>query len=210
MKVLDKFTGYLESGGMFALAARIGLGSLLGVFTGSTILGFISQYGLFYFAFHHGARIPVEGLDVLSPAVTLFSFLLSITVVILILLSYGAAKLARNIYARLLAKIKPGKVNENEELLTLIMSVIGSIASAGGTIIALTAFVFNKEVSHILAIGIGVIVFLFSLFLLLAAVQSFLKYFVLFSGLTVVMTSMFFVLQPDNFASFLRESRFMT
>ncbi len=50
------------------------ISSFLGAFAGSTILGFINRYALFYYCYTQEIRIPVEGVPYLDLAVSLLSF----------------------------------------------------------------------------------------------------------------------------------------
>lgn len=53
---------------------RFTLGTFLGALGGSTFVGFLNTYALYNYAYHFGARIPVEGVPYLSLAVSVVSF----------------------------------------------------------------------------------------------------------------------------------------
>lgn len=56
-----------------SLGIKLLIGSIIGALGGSTFIGFISEYATYYFAYYHGARLPVEGVPYLKLAVTLVS-----------------------------------------------------------------------------------------------------------------------------------------
>jgi len=65
------------------------LGSLLGALGGSTFVGFINIYAVYNYAYHFGARIPVEGVPYLNFAVSVVSFAFLFVSLICATLVYG-------------------------------------------------------------------------------------------------------------------------
>lgn len=52
------------------------LTSFIGAFAGSSVIGFLNKYALYYHALKQGFRIPVEGVEYLDLAVSLISFVI--------------------------------------------------------------------------------------------------------------------------------------
>jgi hypothetical protein len=153
----------IEAGGILSLAIRLTIGALLGILSGSTILGMISKYGLFFFAYFHGARIPIEGLDVLSPAATLFSFILSTSVSFFILIVLLLTYLSKRIIDYI--SLKTGKFTK-ETVKQSILAFIGSIASIVSGLSSwygVDKYLFAGDVTITISITIGLIVTIFTL-----------------------------------------------
>jgi hypothetical protein len=59
--------------------ARMLIGALLGLLGGSTFIGFLNTYAIYWYCYEFGCRFPVEGVPYLSLAVALVSLLFLMT-----------------------------------------------------------------------------------------------------------------------------------
>ena len=63
----------------WSLPLKLIISAVLGIIGSAGLLGWLSEYGTYYYAIHFGFRPPLEGIPYLKPAVGLGSFLLIIT-----------------------------------------------------------------------------------------------------------------------------------
>lgn len=109
---------------------RVVFSSIIGAFGGSSIVGFFNKYALYYHAFRQGFRIPVEGVEYVSLAVSLLSFAFIITSIIgtisiyyiLNLLAYSFT----NIFASAASEELKEKITKRVMVLQIILGGIGS------------------------------------------------------------------------------------
>lgn len=70
------------------------LTSIIGALGGSSLIGFINKYALYYHAICQGIRIPVEGVEYLDLAVTLLSFSILLSSIFGTIITYNLLNLA--------------------------------------------------------------------------------------------------------------------
>jgi hypothetical protein len=68
---------------------RLIISAILGALGGSTLVGFLNNYAVYFYAFWHGARVPVEGVPYLSLAASLVSFAMLMSSFLCATLIYG-------------------------------------------------------------------------------------------------------------------------
>lgn len=114
------------------------LTSVIGAFSGSIFLSFINRYALYYYAYRHQFRIPVEGVEYLDLAIALLSFaIIILSVGGTIIIYYGIAALSAFI-ASVIEKIKDssrGRKRNLAKVIQLVLSIIGVVATTLGGIL---------------------------------------------------------------------------
>ncbi|WP_394749457.1 hypothetical protein [Spongiimicrobium salis] len=69
------------------------ISSIAGAFFGSTVVGFLNTYALYWHAYRNNFRIPVEGVEYLTLAISIFSFMIMIVgIAVTILVYWGISK----------------------------------------------------------------------------------------------------------------------
>ena len=76
-----------------ALAVKLAVGALIGLIAGPGLLGYVSEYATYWFAFHEGIRPPLEGIPYLRTAVTTSSFALALLSALAFIVALLAASL---------------------------------------------------------------------------------------------------------------------
>ncbi len=82
------------------------LTSIIGAAGGSSVIGFFNKYALYYHSIVEGFRVPVEGVEYLSLAVTLFSFAIILTSIIGTIIIYNILSFNAKVLLKLLETIK--------------------------------------------------------------------------------------------------------
>lgn len=77
---------------------RLLLGAVLGTLGGSTFLGFLNTYAVYWYAYSYGCRVPVEGVPYLNLAVSMLSLALIASVLMSAYLVYGVLALIRHTF----------------------------------------------------------------------------------------------------------------
>ena len=105
------------------------LTSIIGAFAGSSVIGFLNKYALYYHAFKQGFRIPVEGVEYLDLAISLISFSIILTSIIGTIIIYFCINLISDLTLKLLGikdRIPPLFFNGIKAILSITFAVFTS------------------------------------------------------------------------------------
>lgn len=110
------------------------LTSIIGATGGSSIIGFFNKYALYYHATVEGFRVPMEGVEYLSLAISLFSFAIILTSILGTILFFNLlianAKLGSNIIKLMSSK----SINNNLAAAIFVGQIIFLVGSLVYTI----------------------------------------------------------------------------
>jgi hypothetical protein len=91
---LNNILNFIKKIWTHSLGVRFLISGFIGILTGSTLFGRISEYAIYFYTMSYGGRPPVEGIGVLRPTIVFFSFCLSL---IAFIIFYGGIYLLKKV-----------------------------------------------------------------------------------------------------------------